>query len=268
MSEPLGKHCWYELMTTDTEAAGRFYSHVVGWNLFEPGGPHAGYTLLKVGDQGMGGMMKLPDEACAAGARPGWTGYIWVPEVEAAIAKVVAAGGKVHREPADIPHVGRFAVVADPQGAVFTLFRHFGDQEAPPVPVNALGHVGWHELFAADNKTALEFYAGQFGWEASEALDMGPMGTYRLFTIRADQPGGQCGGMANKPDAFPQPVWLYYFNVDDIDAAVARVKSAGGQVLMGPHEVPGGSMIIQGLDPQGAMFALVDQTKATPRTSA
>ena len=264
MSTPLGKFCWYELMTTDTAAAGKFYSHAVGWNLFEPGGPHAGYTQLQVGSQGIGGMMKLPDEACAAGARPGWTGYIWVPEVEAAMAKVVAAGGKVHKEPADIPEIGRFAVVADPQGAVFILFRHFGDQEAPPVPMNALGHVGWHELFAVDNKAALEFYASQFGWQGTDALDMGPMGTYQLFSI----PGGQYGGMMNKPDAFPQPFFLYYFNVDDINAAVERVKSAGGQVLMGPHEVPGGSMIIQGLDPQGAMFALVDQTKATPMASA
>ena len=268
MSEPLGKFCWYELMTTDTEAAGKFYSHVVGWNLFEPGGVHAGYTLLQVGNQGMGGMMKLPEEACAAGARPGWNGYIWVPEVEAAMAKVVAAGGRVHKEPADIPQVGRFAIVSDPQGAVFYLFRHVGDQEASPVPMNALGHVGWHELFAADNKAALDFYSSQFGWKGTDALDMGPMGTYQLYTIRADQPGGQCGGMMNKPDAFPQPSFLYYFNVDDIDAAVERVKSAGGQVLMGPHEVPGGSMIIQGLDPQGAMFALVDQTKATSMTSA
>jgi len=264
MSEPLGKFCWYELMTTDTEAAGRFYKHVVGWNLFEPGGPHAGYTLLQVGNQGIGGMMKLPDEACAAGARPGWSGYIWVPEVEAAMAKVVAAGGKVHKEPADIPQIGRFAVVSDPQGAVFILFRHFGDQETPPVPMNALGHVGWHELFAVDNKAALAFYSSQFGWQGNDALDMGPMGTYQLYTI----PGGQYGGMMNKPDAFPQPFFLYYFNVDDINAAVDRVKSAGGQVLMGPHEVPGGSWIIQGLDPQGAMFALVDQTKATSMTSA
>jgi predicted enzyme related to lactoylglutathione lyase len=255
MSEPLGKYCWYELMTTDTAAAGEFYSHVVGWNLFEPGGPHAGYTLLQVDGRGVGGMMRLPDEARAAGARPGWTGYIWVPEVEAAMDKVVAAGGRVHREPADIPQVGRFAVVADPQGAVFNLFRHFGDQDAPPVPMATLGHVGWHELFATDNMAALDFYSGQFGWNKGEAFDMGPqMGIYQLYTI----PGGQFGGMMNKPDAFPEPSWLYYFNIDDIDTAVERVKEAGGQILMGPAEVPGGSWIVQGLDPQGAMFALLE----------
>jgi predicted enzyme related to lactoylglutathione lyase len=259
MSEPLGKYCWYELMTSDPEAAGKFYSRVVGWNLFEPGGVHAGYTLLQVGGKGIGGMMKLPDEARAAGARPGWMGYIWVPEVEAALEKLVAAGGKVHKEPADIPQVGRFAVVSDPQGANFVLFRHLGDQEAPPVAPGTPGQVGWHELFANDHKSALDFYSGQFGWTKGEGFDMGPsMGTYQLFTIG----DGQAGGMMNKPDTFPRPFWLYYFNVDDIDAAAERVRSAGGQVLMGPHEVPGGSWIIQGLDPQGGMFALLEPAQA------
>jgi uncharacterized protein len=254
MSEPHGKFCWYELMTTDTEAAGAFYRNVVGWNLFEPGGPHAGYTLLRVGDQGIGGMMKLPDEACAAGARPGWTGYIWVPEVERALAKVVAAGGAVHKEPADIPQIGRFAVVSDPQGANFILFRHFGDQEAPPVIPGTPGYVGWHELHAAERESALAFYTGQFGWTKGEAHDMGgPVGVYQLFEIG----DGQSGGMMNKMAVFPHPFWLYYFNVDDIDAAAARVRSAGGQVMMGPAEVPGGIWILQATDPQGGMFALM-----------
>jgi hypothetical protein len=258
MSEPLGKYCWYELMTTDTEAAGKFYSHVVGWHLFEPGGPHAGYTLLQVGDQGIGGMMKLPDEACAAGARPGWMGYIWVPEVETALAKVVAAGGAVHKQPADIPQIGRFAVVSDPQGANFILFRHFGDQEAPPFAPGTPGHVGWHELHAGERESALTFYAGQFGWTKGEAHDMGgPVGIYQLFNID----GVQSGGMMNKMEVFPHPFWLYYFNVDDIGAAAARVTAAGGQVLMGPHEVPGGSWILQALDPQGGMFALTQPSR-------
>jgi predicted enzyme related to lactoylglutathione lyase len=254
MSEPHGKFCWYELMTTDTEAAGKFYSHVVGWNLFEPGGPHAGYTLLRVGDQGIGGMMKLPDEACAAGARPGWMGYIWVPEVEAALAKVIAAGGAVHKEPADIPQIGRFAVVSDPQGANFILFRHSDDREAPPFAPGTPGYVGWHELHAGERDSALAFYAGQFGWTRGEAHDMGgPVGVYQLFEIG----GIQSGGMMNKMEVFPHPFWLYYFNVDDIDAAAARVTSAGGQVVMGPHEVPGGAWILQAIDPQGGMFALM-----------
>ena len=254
MSEPHGKLCWYELMTTDTDAAGTFYRAVVGWNLQDAGHPSMAYTLLKVADHGIGGMMKLPDEACKAGARPGWMGYIWVPEVEAAVASVVAAGGKVQKAPDDIPTIGRFAVVCDPQGANFILFRDFGDQEAPPVAAGTPGYCGWHELHAGERDSGFAFYAGQFGWTGGESFDMGgPVGIYQSFAID----GVPSGGVMNKMEVFPSPFWLYYFNVDDIDAAAERVKSAGGQVMMGPNEVPGGSWILQALDPQGGMFALV-----------
>jgi predicted enzyme related to lactoylglutathione lyase len=253
MSEPHGKFCWYELMTTDTEAAGAFYSDVLDWNLQDSGHPSMTYTLLKVGDHGIGGMMKLPDAAGEAGARPGWMGYIWVRGVEAALDRVIAAGGTVHRAPDDIPTVGRFAVVSDPQGANFILFRHFGDQEAPPVAPGTPGYTGWHELHAGDRESAFAFYADQFGWTKGEAHDMGgPVGIYQTFAID----GIQSGGMINKMEIVPHPFWLFYFNVEDIDAAAARVTAGGGQIMMGPHEVPGGSWILQGLDPQGGMFAL------------
>ncbi|MBL8582982.1 MAG: VOC family protein, partial [Rhizobiaceae bacterium] len=69
------------------------------------------------------------------------------------------------------------------------------------------------------------------------------------------------GGMYNKPKEVPVPAWLFYFNVDDIDAAVERVKANGGSILMGPSEVPGGSWIVQAQDPQKAYFALVGWKK-------
>ena len=84
-------------------------------------------------------------------------------------------------------------------------------------------------------------------------MDMGAMGTYQIFAIG----GVPCGGMMTKMPQIPHPFWLYYFNVDGIDAAMTRVKKAGGQILNGPMEVPGGSWIAQCIDPQGAMFAMV-----------
>jgi predicted enzyme related to lactoylglutathione lyase len=62
--------------------------------------------------------------------------------------------------------------------------------------------------------------------------------------------------MFTKPPTMPAPAWLYYFNVSDLDAAAQRVQAGGGQILLGPVEVPGGSSIVQCADPQGAMFAL------------
>jgi len=242
---------WYELMTSDHEAAVRFYETVVAWKP-QAWGPPGAYTLMNAGDAMIAGVMPLPEEARAAGGRPGWVGYIGVDDVDTATQSVKKAGGTVHREPADIPDIGRFSVVADPQGAIFMLFTPKGG-EASARDQMAPGHVGWHELYAQDWVKALDFYAGQFGWTKADAIDMGPMGTYQLFAA-----GGQAiGGMMNKPAAIPTPVWLYYFNVPGIDAAITRIRDAGGQVVNGPMEVPGGAWIVQGMDPQGAMFALV-----------
>jgi uncharacterized protein len=247
---------WYELMTTDLDAAEAFYCAVVGWQTRDWDQPGMRYTVMSVGEQGVAGLMPLPAEACAAGARPAWLGYIAVDDVDAAADRLRQAGGAIHKQPADIPGVGRFAVVADPQGATFMLFTPLGGGNVP-APACTPGHVGWRELYAADGPRAFDFYAGQFGWTKADAIDMGPMGTYQLFAA-----GGEpIGGMMTKPDAIPVPAWLFYFNVPEIEAAVARVTDHGGRILHGPLQVPGGSWIAQAQDPQGAMFALV----AAPR---
>lgn len=248
---------WYELMTTDAPAAAAFYADVVGWRAADSGMPGMDYTLLWSGDAMIGGLMRLPEDARAAGATTGWVGYVGVDDVDAKVAELQAAGGKLHRAPEDIPGAGRFAVVSDPHGATFCLFRGTpGEGEAPPAPaaMGAPGHVGWHELLAGDLDSAWTFYSALFGWTRDSAVDMGPMGTYQLFRT-----GGEyaVGGMMTRPPEVPQPGWVYYFNVDALDAAVERVKRGGGQVLNGPMEVPGGSWIAQGLDPQGGVFALV-----------
>ncbi len=246
---------WYELMTSDQPAAEAFYKAVVGWNMADAGQPDMRYTILSAGSRGMGGLMTIPAEAAKAGARPGWLGYVGVPDTDAAAKRVAEAGGTIHRSPADIPNVGRFAVVADPGGALFELFTPLprADEPPPALPTTP-GLVSWHELYTSmGEKAAFDFYSGQFGWETIELMDMGPMGKYRIFGVD----GVQSGGMMNKPENVPASAWAFYVNVDGIDAAVERIKSNGGQVLMGPHEVPGGSWIVQALDPQGANFALV-----------
>jgi predicted enzyme related to lactoylglutathione lyase len=243
-----GKFVWYELMTSDAAAAEAFYRGVIGWGARDSGMPGMSYRLLTVGETPVAGMMALP-----AGAPPGWTAYIAVDNVDTSASQVKQAGGAVYREPADIPGVGRFAVVADPQGAVFSLLQPTGEPPANPPKPGTPGTAGWHELLAADGPAAFDFYSKQFGWTKDRAMDMGPMGVYQLFAN-----GGEAiGGMMTKPPAVPAPFWLYYFNVDAIDAAADRVKAGGGQIANGPHEVPGPMWIVQCIDPQGAMFALV-----------
>jgi hypothetical protein len=245
---------WYELMTSDMDAAEAFYTDVVGWTA-QPFPGAAGmprYTVMNAGERGVGGVMNLPDAAKEMGMPPAWLGYIYSSDAEATAEAVKKAGGKVHREPADIPDVGRFAVVADPQGAVFMLLQPNGP-DMPPVAAGTPGHVGWHELYTSDWQAAMDFYSGQFGWTKDHPFDMGEMGTYQIYAVD----GAQSGGMMNKPPQVPVPVWQFYFNVPAIDAAVQRVNDKGGKVLMGPMEVPGGQWVVNCTDPQGAHFALV-----------
>jgi predicted enzyme related to lactoylglutathione lyase len=253
MSNSHGRFVWYELMTTDTQAAEAFYRDVVGWSAKDAGMPGMSYTLFSVGGSHVAGLMALPQSAREAGARPGWNGYVAVDDVDRRAAQLAEAGGTVHRAPDDIPGVGRFAMVADPQGAVLALFKPAAGDGAPAAARGTPGHAGWNELLAADGQAIFPFYADLFGWTKADAMDMGPMGIYQLFAVD----GVPIGGMMTKPAEVPAPFWLYYFNVDGIDAAKARVEAGGGTIVYGPDEVPGGSWILQCLDPQGAMFALL-----------
>jgi predicted enzyme related to lactoylglutathione lyase len=251
-----GKFVWYDLMTTDTKGAEAFYGSVLGWDAKASGMPgQSDYTLLFAGPDMVGGLMPIPADA-GPGMPPCWSGYIGVDDVDAYAQRVKAAGGAIQRPPTDIPGIGRFAVVADPQGAVFLLFKGMTGEEPPQTPKTS-GHICWRELFAGNVEQALAFYAGLFGWAKGEAHDIGPMGTYQIFVID----GTRYGGMMTRPTQTPGPFWLYYFSVAAMDAAAAKVTAGGGRIINGPMQVPGGGWIAQCMDPQGAMFALASDTR-------
>jgi len=246
---------WYELMTSDVAAAKAFYAKVVGWSTQDMPMPGMTYTLLRIGDTQIGGLMALPKDAGGAGMKSCWVGYAGVDDADTAAAKVKRLGGKILLPPTDIPNVGRFAMVADPQGASLNLFKP--SQAGQRVVSSDPGHIGWHELHTTDWPKAFEFYTDMFGWDKGDGVDMGPMGTYQLFTIG----GTPVGAMFNSPAAQAARYWLFYFNVGDIDAAGKRVTDGGGKIMHGPQEVPGGGWIIQASDPQGAAFALFGSRK-------
>ena len=255
MTPPTGHFIWYELMTTDPDAAAKFYGEVVGWSARDFGAPGMDYRLLSSNGIDVGGLLAISTDGAANGMRPIWVGYISVADVDATVAEAMAAGGKTYMPPTDFPGVGRIAMVTDPQGAAFYAMKpvDMGDLRSQSFDPYKHGHGGWHELHTSDWEAALAFYGAHFGWRKVDTLDMGPMGKYITFNTGA---GDHIGGMMTDRN-FPKPMWLYYFFVDDIDAAHGRVKAAGGTMLHGPVEVPGGGWIINAKDPQGAMFALV-----------
>jgi len=247
-AKPRGRFVWYDLMTTDPEKAVEFYTKVAGWGTTKWEGPQP-YTMWTSASVPLGGVMQLPPEA---GAPPHWLAYISTPDVEATAAQAESLGAKIMVPPTDIPTVGRFSVLTDPQGAMFAIFTSSsqtpGHEGAPGV-----GEFSWHELATREQPAAFRFYETLFGWNKTSAMDMGPDGQYQMFG-RNDV---ELGGMYNKSDKMPgPPAWTHYIMVDDIDRALEAAKTGGGQVINGPMEVPGGDMIFMAIDPQGAMFAV------------
>lgn len=254
MADFHGRFCWHELMTTDRPASTRFYGAVAGWGTRPGPVPGTDYTLLTVGDTPVGGMMDQPEECRRLGLPPNWLGYVAVDDVDATLALATELGAVQRVAPTDIPDVGRFAVFSDPQGAPLALLTPAQPSPGPCCPPGTAGTFGWNELWAADGDAAFAFYSRLFGWRKGEAKDMGAMGTYQMFALGDTT----LGGMAAKPPSCPAPFWLYYVEVPDIDAAAAAIAANGGTVTLAPMAVPGG-WIVQGRDPQGAMFALFGQ---------
>ncbi len=253
-----GRFLWYELMTTDTAAAKRFYAKVMGWRMQDAPSPAMPYTLLMAGEVSVGGLTTLPNEVMAMGAQPHWLGYVGVDDVDAAAAQIQRRGGALYILPTDIPDIGRFAIAADPQTATLALVKWSNPAPSPTDALDKPGRVGWHELLAADAELAFAFYQKLFGWQKAEPeieKENGSISTYQPFSI-----GGQTiGGMFTKPSMVAKPFWLYYFNVRDMGVATGQAIAGGGEILEGPVDVTGGSRVARCADPQGVMFALIEK---------
>jgi hypothetical protein len=233
---------------------------VVGWKA-EPWKRNSSYLSLLAPSGPAAGLMLLPLDAKAAGATPSWMSYIGTPNVHGTVREAERLGGHCLRGVTAMAGVGSWAVLADPQGAVFAPFA----PESPrrPAQAPAIGEISWHELATTDHRAALAFYGELFGWVETAVHDMGPLGEYMLFGFPGEPP---LGGMWTKTKEMPfPPHWLSYVRVEDVKGAAARIGAAGGTLMNGPSEVPGGDWIAQGLDPQGAAFAILQSAPAGVR---
>jgi hypothetical protein len=252
---PKGLFRWYGLQTTDA-AAQAFYASVAGWRPLNLGPQTNGYVLFGASRGAIAGM------TLGAGGHEGpprWNGYVAVDDVDETLERVKAAGGSVRHIPVNVPGVLRFSEIADPQGARFIVYRGLGVDNTPWGAADEPGYFGWHELWARDPAGVFDFYSALFGWTRTGAVEMGPMGAYQLWT---DGRGFDVGAVTALPDGAPTPLWNYYVQVDGIDAAVERIRAAGGAITdNGPRQAPTGDWIVQGTDPQGAAFSLRSRTR-------
>jgi predicted enzyme related to lactoylglutathione lyase len=253
-SAVLGQYLWHELLTTDPAAGAGFYSKVFGWNA-QPFEGHADYTMLAHEKGPVGGARVIGKDSLADTAGPNWLTYVGVPDLAAALATVATHGGKVVHPVTELPsNGGRYAVIADPQGAIIGLYQPASGNSGGNAGPMA-GPVSWHELTAEDPQAALQFYKALFGWEVVATHAMGgEVGNYYLFGVGTTQLGGAF--LRTKQLAPTWPRWLIYISVPSVTAAVAAAQAAGGKLLNGPHQVPGGSWIAQLLDSHGVPLAL------------
>jgi predicted enzyme related to lactoylglutathione lyase len=257
------KFVWHDLMTPDPEAAQKFYGELLGWK-FERGKDNSGYVHITAGDQMIGGIMKPQ----APGIPPHWMGYIAVDDVDRTVASIQKHGGKVLMPAMDIPHVGRFAVTADPQGASFAPFKDAGEHPAQPETnaPPALYTFCWDELLTKDAQAAGAFYDAVFGWRP-EKMEMPGMGsaTYTLLKrvgVKDDKGTDKNAGgiMQSPPDAKHPPFWMLYVAVPDANATAEKVKRLGGKVMMEPMAIPTVGKFFPAMDPQGAAIAFLAPT--------
>ncbi|MET0386474.1 MAG: VOC family protein [Polyangiales bacterium] len=249
---PSSKFFWFDLLTPDVAASRSFYGGLAGWTTEAV--MDGGYHVINAGPVGVGGILSnASPDGSQPPAPPSWLGYIWVEDVDASIARAVKLGAALQMPARDIPGVGRFGIVRDPQGAHVALFRPTpppGQQHDPGMSEER-GRIVWTELYTSDWKAALTFYGELLGWKKVDEMDMGEQGTYALFNFGE---GDAMGGTMNIPDVPPQ--WIFYISVADADAAAEQIVKQGGQVVFGPMDVPGGGRAAQCIDPQGAAFGI------------
>lgn len=244
-----GQFLWHDLMTSDKEAAGVFYPKVTGWTT-EDWEKDPSYSLWVAAGGPRGGSAALSEDA-ANSTEPYWLSYIGTPDLGATIDAAERLGGRTIKGITDIASGGQYAVLADPQGAVFGVYS---SESATGNPPPDFGDFVWHELHTSDQDAALEFYSELFGWEKHREHDMGQEGVYTVAGLN----GQDQIGLYARPGGSGEPShWLPYVKVPDVSEAAKSAEASGGSVALGPMEVPGGSQVVMLLDPQGGRFAVI-----------
>lgn len=250
-----GKFIWFDLVTNDLASARQFYGAVFGWQFRTIGDAPASYTLIEDDGQSVGGMfMRAPRPGASTSAR--WLALISVKDPAQAARYVEEHGGKVIVPPASYPGRGTHALFRDPQGAVFGVLK--SDSGDPPDTPVADDDFFWVDLLAPHPAQAAEFYKGLAGYE----VDVREVGAGLKRAVLAS--GGYArAGIAPLPAPVKQPGWLPYVLVDDVAATLAKVRAAGGKVLVEPRAELLDDNLAVIADPSGGVLGIVNWNPAS-----
>jgi uncharacterized protein len=250
-----GTFCWWELATTDLDAAYAFYRGLFGWGKSDlPMGPGQVYRMLDLDGNGVGAMYQLDAAQRERGVPSGWLAYVSVVNADESARRIAAAGGTLASQPFDVMDSGRMAVFTDPGGARAAIWqpgRHFG-----AAVVNEPGSACWMELAARDAAAMRRFYASAFGWSPLVRQMPGP-GEYTEWGVAGE--AQTFGGMLQMNEQWGDmaPHWMTYFKVDDCDVIAARVKVGGGKMMVGPFDAPGVGRLGVVRDPTGGICSII-----------
>ncbi len=249
---PPGTFCWVELVTTDGEAAKKFYCDLLGCSYSDsPAGPDMVYTMLQRDGKNLGALCQMNQEQQAQGIPPHWNSYVAVASADETAAKAKSLGGNLIMAPFDVFDAGRMAILQDPTGAVFSVWQ--ANAHCGATLVNEPGSFCWNELATKDTGAASEFYTKLFGWTAQEQ-EMGDM-VYTTFMVGERMNAGMLQIAAEWGDVPPN--WVVYWSVADCDASAEKAKSLGATIIAPPADIPevGRFSVIQ--DAQGAVSSII-----------
>lgn len=240
--------CWFEITSTDKDAAIAFYPEVVGWKTQGMDmGPMGTYTMFVGSDVSRGGFAEAQ-----GGAPSHWNAYLRVDDVDASTAAALEHGGTVLLAPMDMGSVGRMSIVASPSGAAFSLFRE-GDPATSTDAPNNLGGIHWTELHSTDVDADLAWLQAVFGYETS-TMPLPDGSTYYLLN---SGPGATAGGLMAQMNPGAPSHWLSWVWVDDVDAALLRVGANGGKALSEAMDMAGIGRMAVVADPTGGVFGVI-----------
>lgn len=243
-SYPAGTPSYVDIGSPDPAATAAFYGGLLGWEVVNLGPDAGGYSSARIDGDDVAGIG--PQQAPGL---PYWTTYFTVDDVADAAKKVEAAGGTVVVPPMDVLDAGDMAVFQDPNGAFFNVWK--AKESIGAYRVNEPGTLCWNELNTRHMDAAKTFYADVFGWTYHGDAN------YTGFEVD----GRGVGGFMPMPDQVPADVpdhWMVYFAVADIAAAAAKVSELGGTTMMDPFAVPDVGTMVVAMDPQGAVFSLIE----------
>lgn len=246
----LGQFVWRENVTTDVAKAAAFYKGLFGWRLEEVPMGDFMYTLVYAGEKQVAGLMPMPKEA--KGVPSHWMSYVSVDDVDKTVVAATEAGGKVIMPAQDIPNIGRFALLQDPTGAMFTAWKSKSPEAGDAQPKRH--EFCWEQLSSPDVAKATAFYEKVLGWTSKSFGEGGGVVTYNA-------------GEAMVASAMPAPPgvpphWLTFVFVGKLADANQKVGELGGKVLMAEIPVPGMGAFSVIQDPAGATIGLFEERAA------